>query len=67
MIISNCVYITPDKYYGDQNYGWPTLENTQRVTKEELKTYAATLGDAYVNDDTNINNRYPILKWQIGK
>ena len=67
MIISNCVYITPDKYYGDQNYGWPTLENTQRVTKEELKTYAATLGDAYVNDDTNINNGYPILKWQIGK
>ena len=35
------------------------------IEKETLKTYAQTLGQEYVNDDSNINNGYPILKWQL--
>lgn len=39
--------------------------NATEKTSVELKGLASTLGDAFTTDDNNINDGYPILKWQI--
>ena len=36
-----------------------------RVSADILKTYVSQLGEAFTNDSTNINNGYPVLKWQV--
>ena len=35
-----------------------------KITADELKTYAITLGEKYVNDLNNINDKDPILYWE---
>jgi|LSQX01.1.fsa_nt_gb hypothetical protein len=35
-----------------------------QITTEELKGYAATLGDAFKADTSNSNEGYPVLVWQ---
>ena len=35
------------------------------LTEEELKNLAPSLGEYFTKDVENINNGYPILKWQI--
>ena len=38
------------------------------VTEAELKEMADTLGNEYfMKDENNINNGFPILKWQVDK
>ncbi len=59
VINSYCTTETAYSYLGYIN----STENI--VEKESIKNYAQTLGQAYVNDDNNINNGYPILKWQL--
>ena len=39
--------------------------NCGLVDSDTLKTYASVLGDAFTDDVNNINNGYPILKWQL--
>ena len=39
--------------------------NYASVEAEEFKNYASILGDAFTTDVNNINNGYPILKWQL--
>ena len=34
------------------------------VTADNLKNYASTLGEAYLDNHTSYNNGYPILKWE---
>ena len=34
---------------------------------DELKVFAAALGDAFIDDANNLNGGYPILKWQVGQ
>lgn len=36
-------------------------------TEDEMKNIADRLGSDYVQDENNINDGYPILKWQIAK
>ena len=40
--------------------------DAQKKTAEELKALADTLGDKFAEDSENINQGYPILKWQAG-
>lgn len=52
------------------NYGIGTKNSNvgaEPITSNELKNLAETLGDTYTSDTTNINNGYPILKWQLKK
>ena len=49
-------------YYYSSEFKTSTAE---RRSAEELKTYASTLGSAFAEDTNNINNGYPILKWQV--
>ncbi len=35
-------------------------------TSEQLKALAPTLGEAFFEDSSNVNNGYPILDWQAG-
>ena len=61
--VSNSYCITNTAY----SY-WRAMSSTStdgRVSAEVLKTYASQLGEAYTNDSTNINNGYPVLKWQV--
>ena len=40
------------------------LEGIRECTETELKSLTLDLGDAFKEDANNINNGYPILKWQ---
>ena len=39
--------------------------NDIRVTEDELRNLAQVLGEDFTEDVENINNGYPILKWQL--
>lgn len=46
------------------------VTNSISITKDQLKNYTNEelknkLGEEFVKDETNINNGYPILKWQL--
>lgn len=56
--ISNCLYTTTNPTCGYR--GTPT--NCRKVTEGELKAFS---DQYFVTDQSNINNGYPILKWQI--
>ena len=47
------------------SYSDPTDEMSICVTEEELKNLAPSLGEYFTKDVENINNGYPILKWQV--
>ena len=55
-------YCTTDTSYS--SYDMNSSNTSRRVNSNTLKTYASTLGDAYKDDENNINNGYPILTWQ---
>ena len=60
--IVNCYTLnTKQAYYYRRN----SKVYTGCVASETLKTYASQLGNAFTNDSTNINNGYPVLKWQV--
>lgn len=62
--IINCFYTTSLAACGYRG----SASNTRQVTETELKTagFAATnLGDNWTDDINNINEGYPILKWQL--
>lgn len=40
-------------------------EGAESKPEDELKALANTLSDKYTNDVNNINNGFPILKWQL--
>ena len=42
-----------------------TIEQGEVKNSEELKLLAPTLGEAFEEDSSNINNGYPVLKWKI--
>ena len=50
-----------EKMYGVNN---GTIERSSVKTPEELKLLASALGSAFEEDGNNINNGFPILKWQ---
>ena len=67
-IIDNC-YCGPQTSYSyckwtGSSYSLQTVGRVSNV--ENIKTYAETLGSAnWVDDVYNINNGYPILRWQV--
>ena len=73
-VIQNCYNVGKATNYGISGsgsrrnnytleYAAPSAGGTV-VTAEELKTYAETLGDAYLDNPTSYNEGYPILKWE---
>lgn len=49
-------------YYWNEENLIPSTEG--KIPKENLKTYATILGNAFKEDEYIINNGYPILKWE---
>ena len=50
-------------YVENDDYSANT-ENGKTETQMKDKNFVSSLGDAYAEDTQNINNGYPILKWQ---
>ena len=46
-----------------------TIQNgtAESKSEEELKNLAAELGEAFAEDEQNLNRGYPVLAWQTGK
>ncbi len=66
-IVENCYYLqgTDSKGIGME---YDIIKSETFVkTKEEMKTIHSLLGTEFISDNNNINNGYPILKWQLGK
>ena len=40
------------------------IEGINVINSENLKNLSETLGEAYKQDTNNINNGYPVLRWQ---
>lgn len=62
--IYNKSYSTLDKLFfleGESR----TDSNATAKTSDKLKALAATLGDAFINAPADINDGYPIFRWQI--
>lgn len=55
--------VTYSQYYW--NGSSTSTSTAERRNETTLKSYVTTLGDEYVADTKNINNGYPILKWQV--
>lgn len=51
---------------GDTNASTVSCTVGTVKTADELKGLAATLGEYFVKDRKNLNNGYPVLKWQAG-
>lgn len=51
--------------YFENTCGKGTDTGIQSIDAATLKTYSNILGEFYTEDTNNINNGYPILKWQI--
>ena len=63
--ISNCYCTTATTYsYYYWNGSKIVTSTTGKVEANTLKTYLNKLGDEFEEDEENINNGYPILKWQ---
>ncbi len=52
-------------YYLDTSSGGSNSYGGIAKTSEQLKELAAILGNEFIKDDTNINNGYPILRWEV--
>lgn len=50
--------------YFDNSFAQGATTGIEAVDAETLKTYANILGEYFTNDSKNINNGYPILKFQ---
>lgn len=62
--INNSYYSVGDyAYYDWSENGYIGIEGS-KISNEQLKTYSSILGNSYKEDENNINNGYPILKWQ---
>ena len=46
------------------NYESMSQDNLKKCTNEELQS---KLGNEFIRDENNINNGFPILKWQVGQ
>lgn len=70
-ILTNCYSLNTSYTYAiGGTSGWATLGNDweghiEVKTDEDMKKLASKLGDNWAEDIGNINNGYPILKWQI--
>lgn len=64
-IVNNCYYLDNMSSEIGINVGSANITNTQKLDEDTLKTYATTLGIAYTEDKTNLNDGFPILKWQL--
>ena len=74
--VKNCYNIGTTSNYGVTLSGRGTNSNNytllgsspnaggSAVMADDLKTYASILGPAYMDNPTNYNNGYPILKWE---
>ncbi len=58
--ITNCYYTSPET----QNKGYGSASGEEKIDSPDgLKD---KLGNAFIEDENNINNGYPILAWQTG-
>lgn len=55
--ITNCYYL--------DTFGKDSDPNVTPKTSDELKALAPTLGDAFVTAPADLNDGYPVLRWQI--
>lgn len=59
-------YCLDNTTYSSYYYSSGFKKETSGIkTDTELKGYATVLGNAWQDDDSNINDGYPILKWQV--
>ena len=54
------------------NDGTDSMSNSISTSNEQLKNYTndelqSKLGSEFIRDENNINNGFPILKWQVGQ
>ena len=42
-----------------------TIEMSEIKTEQDMKLLTPILGDAFEEDEENLNNGYPVLKWQV--
>ena len=65
---SNTVTKVTNSYYLEGSWTGTQTANVNKAgtarTAEQLKGLASTLGDAWLADETGLNNGYPILAWQ---
>ena len=59
--ITNCYWTTPDSVTGG---GGGSVTDSEKVSSKEM--LLENLGTAFIADNGNINNGYPILTWQTG-
>lgn len=59
--VNNCYYLNSTVNGGNDI---DECEGVDNKTSEELKTLSDVLGDAFKEDESGINNGYPILYWQ---
>ena len=52
-------------YYLNTSIGGSNIFGGVAQTEEELKDINKTLGENFVKDTNNINNGYPVLKWEV--
>ena len=64
--LTNCFSLKTDLINSKVNatYNGDVSEKAVSKNEEEMKSIASALGSGYLVDDGNINNGYPILKWQ---
>ena len=67
-VITNCWYLDGSAPGGGY-YSSNKAENGGAMTSDAMKAdaFVTTLGDAFAKDSDNINNGYPILRWQGGQ
>ena len=41
------------------------IETSEIKAEQDMKVLATILGDAFEEDEENLNNGYPVLKWQV--
>ncbi|MGI6721142.1 MAG: hypothetical protein ACOX4I_01080 [Anaerovoracaceae bacterium] len=66
--VTNCYWLqgsAADGGFFSRTKEYATVELTEAEMKAD--TMPAMLGDAYAADTDNINNGYPILKWQVSE
>ena len=63
---SNLSDITNSYCKKDITYSvWRPMSTNGVIEEENIKSMSSTLGEAYTDDVNNINEGYPILKWQL--
>lgn len=63
--VKNCYYYIQSEYPGVAKLPNSNVGGKDRFNPN-LKNMSEILGDKFITDTNNINNGYPILKWQIG-